>query len=107
MEAGDGWADRECERAFGGQNDLPARLISRGGDLAYVLVSGTISEASDGPDHTKGETSGTVTGTVLLDLRRGWVTESRDRIEITSVVRSRDAKMRIKMTVTQWLRAID
>jgi hypothetical protein len=44
---------------------------------------------------------------VLLDLRRGWVTESRDRIEITSTIRSRGAKMRIKMTVTQWLRAID
>lgn len=81
--------------------------ISRAGDLAYVSVNGTISEASEGPDHTKGETAGTVTGTVLLDLRRGWVTESRARIVTTSVVRSRDAKMRIKMTVTQWLRAID
>ena len=80
--------------------------LSRSGELAYVSYRGTVSQASDGPD-TKGESSGTVTGTVLLDLRRGWVTESRDRIVVTSVIRSRDAKMRIKMTVTQWLRAID
>jgi hypothetical protein len=81
--------------------------VSRSGDLAYVSVRGTITQASDDPGPTKGESSGTVTGTVLLDLRRGWVTESRDRIVITSVIRSRDATMRIKMTVTQWLRAID
>ena len=81
--------------------------MSRSGELAYVSVNGTISQASEAADHTKGKTSGTVTGTVRLDLRRGWVTESRDRIVITSVIRSRDAKMRIKMTVTQWLRAID
>jgi hypothetical protein len=81
--------------------------LSRGGDLAYVSVRGTITQASNGPGPTKGESSGTVTGVVLLDLRRGWVTESRDRIVITSVMRSRDATMRIKMTVTQWLRAID
>lgn len=81
--------------------------LSRGGELAYVSVHGEISETSTGPGPTKGESSGTVTGFVLLDLRRGWVTESRDRIVITSVIRSRDAKMRIKMTVTQWLRAID
>jgi hypothetical protein len=81
--------------------------LSKTGDLAYVSVRGTITEASTGPGPTKGESSGTVNGTVLLDLRRGWVTESRDRIEITSTIRSRGAKMRIKMTVTQWLRAID
>jgi hypothetical protein len=81
--------------------------LSKAGDLAYVSVRGTITEASTGPGPTKGESSGTVIGTVLLDLRRGWVTESRDRIEITSTIRSRGAKMRIKMTVTQWLRAID
>jgi hypothetical protein len=81
--------------------------LSRGGDLAYVSVRGTVSQSSEGPGPQKGESSGIVTGTVLLDLRRGWVTESRDRIVITSVIRARDAKMRIKMTVTQWLRAID
>jgi Family of unknown function (DUF6263) len=81
--------------------------LGRGGDLAYVSVRGTVSQSSDGPGPTTGESSGIVTGTVLLDLRRGWVTESRDRIVITSVIRARDAKMRIKMIVTQWLRAID
>lgn len=81
--------------------------LSRNGDLAYVSVRGTITQASDGPGPTTEESSGTVTGTVLLDLRRGWVTESKDRIVVTSVIRSRDARMRIKMTVTQWLRAID
>lgn len=81
--------------------------LSRGGELAYVSVRGQITETSDGPGPNKGESSGTVTGFVLVDLRRGWVTESRDRIVITSVIRSPDAKMRVKMTVTQWLRAID
>lgn len=80
--------------------------VSKSGDSAFVSVQGTISQTSDGPD-AKGESSGTLTGTVLLDLRRGWLTESRARIEVTSVIRARDAKMRIKMTVTQWLRAID
>ena len=81
--------------------------LSRSGDLAHVSVEGTVSQTSNSPGPTKEESSGTVTGTVLLDLRRGWVTESRDRVVITSIIRSRDATMRIKMTVTQWLRAID
>jgi hypothetical protein len=80
--------------------------LSRGGDSAFVSVRGTIAQASDTPG-AKGESSGTITGTVLLDLRRGWLTESRARIELTSLIRARDATMRIKMTVTQWLRAID
>jgi hypothetical protein len=80
--------------------------LSKGGDSAFVSVKGTISQASETPG-AKGESSGTLTGTVLLDLRRGFVTESRARIQITSLIRARDAKMKIKMTVTQWLRAID
>ena len=81
--------------------------LSHDGELAYVSVRGTVTQTSDGPGPTKGEATGTVDGMVRLDLQRGWVTESRDRIVITSVIRSHDAKMRIKMTVTQWLRAID
>jgi hypothetical protein len=81
--------------------------LSRDGDLAYVSIQGTIAQVSGGPGPMKEESSGTVTGTVILDFRRGWVTESRDRIVITSTIRSSDAKVRIKMTVTQWLRAID
>jgi hypothetical protein len=80
--------------------------LSPTGDTAFVSMRGTISQVSDGGG-AKGESSGTVLGAVLLDLRRGWLTESRARIEITSRVRMRDAKMRMKMIVTQWLRAID
>jgi hypothetical protein len=80
--------------------------ISRGGDVAYVSLKGTLSHVSDGPA-ARGESSGTVTGRFLLDLKRGWLTESRARIEVTSLVRAKAATMRIKMIVTQWLRAID
>jgi hypothetical protein len=80
--------------------------VSRNGEWAYVSLKGTLSQVSDGPA-AKGESSGTVTGQFRLDLKRGWLTESRSRIEVTSLVRARAATMRIKMIVTQWLRAID
>jgi hypothetical protein len=80
--------------------------VSRSGGLAYVSLKGTLSHVSDGPA-ARGESSGTVTGQFLLDLKRGWLTESRARIEVTSLIRAKAATMRIKMIVTQWLRAID
>jgi hypothetical protein len=85
--------------------------LSRSGEVAHVSFEGTTSQVADGVSPTggkaHGETSGTVTGTVLLDLRRGWMTEWRATITVTSTVKARDARMKIKMTVTQWLRAID
>ncbi len=83
--------------AFGhGELKTTFRLdsVARGGDLAYLSVRGTISTV---------ESSGTLAGTMLVDLRRGWLTSSRATIEIHSVV----ASVHVQIIVTQWLRTID
>jgi hypothetical protein len=84
--------------------------VARGGDTAYVSIRGTLSQVPGDPDPgaVAVASSGTLSGTMRVDLRRGWVTESRATIGVTSIVSATHlGRMRIKMTVTQWLRTID
>lgn len=68
--------------------------LSRNGDLAYVSLRGTVRR--DGPPAA---TTGLVTGTLLVDRRRGWLTDSRATIHVTSAS--------LHMTITEWLRTTD
>ena len=68
--------------------------LSRNGDLAYVSLTGTLRR--DAPPIV---TTGLVTGTLLVDRRRGWLTDSRAKIHVTSGG--------MQMMITEWLRTTD
>jgi hypothetical protein len=88
--------------------------LSKSGELAFISVRGRLmKENADPPPTTEGrslvETSGTVTGTVLLDRRRGWITDARTTFSLLSLVTPADQSkppVRVKMTISQWLRAM-
>jgi hypothetical protein len=88
--------------------------LSRSGELAFLSVRGRLSKGdSDAASPAEGrsivETSGTVTGQVLLDRRRGWITDARTTFSLFSLVTPADpakAPVRVRMTISQWLRAM-
>jgi hypothetical protein len=52
------------------------------------------------------ETSGTITGTVLMDRKRGWITDARTLIDLRSLVQEPKARapIRVRLRITQWMR---
>ncbi len=87
--------------------------LSRSGELAFLSVRGrlTKSDQDAAPNDARNivETSGTVVGNVLLDRRRGWITDARTTFSLLSLVSPADPTkppMRVKMTISQWLRAM-
>jgi hypothetical protein len=88
--------------------------LSRSGELAFLSIRGRLMKAAnDPPTQPAGkpmvETSGTVVGHVLLDRRRGWITDARTTFSLYSLVSPADpskAPMRVRMTISQWLRAM-
>jgi hypothetical protein len=88
--------------------------LSKSGELAFLSIRGRLMKSDDDPSPAGGgrtvvETSGTVQGTVLLDRRRGWITDARTTFSLLSLVTSADpAKppVRVRMTISQWLRAM-
>jgi hypothetical protein len=87
--------------------------LSKSGELAFISVRGRLMKADNEPMPASGrsvvETSGTVQGYVLLDRRRGWITDARTTFSLYSLVTPADpAKppVRVRMTISQWLRAM-
>ena len=86
--------------------------LSKSGELAFLSLRGRLTKA-DPEAQTEGrslvETSGTVVGHVTLDRRRGWITDARTTFSLLSLVTPADAgkaPVRVKMTISQWLRAM-
>jgi hypothetical protein len=91
--------------------------LGRNGDIAYVSMRGTISRintigaAPAGPGYG---TSGQLSGTLQIDRRLGWITDSRSSIIVRSTIASppgRDgeperAAMQVRTKITQWIRAM-
>jgi hypothetical protein len=88
--------------------------LSRSGELAFLSLRGRLmksdSEAAAPKDgRSVVETSGTVTGSVLLDRRRGWITDARTTFSLYSLVTHTDPgkpPVRVRMTISQWMRAM-
>jgi hypothetical protein len=88
--------------------------LSRSGELAFLSLRGRLTKADPegaaSPDaRNLVETSGTVVGHVMLDRRRGWITDARTTFSLLSLVSPSDPTkpvMRVKMTISQWLRAM-
>lgn len=88
--------------------------LSKSGELAFLSLRGRLMKAESESSAPKDgqsvvETSGTVTGHVLLDRRRGWITDARTTFSLLSLVTSSDPSkppVRVKMMISQWMRAM-
>lgn len=87
--------------------------LSRSGELAFLslrgrLMKGEVESQPGAPSRgTLVETSGTVVGQILLDRRRGWITDARTTFSLQSLVSQDDRPpMRVRMTISQWMRAM-
>jgi hypothetical protein len=80
----------------GGKLKATFRLdsVARAGDLAYVSLHGTLKRDASPPKST-----GVMSGTMVVDLRRGWLTDSRATIHVASPTS--------QLTITEWLRTTD
>jgi hypothetical protein len=99
----------------GSEIKLEFRLdsVSAGGDSVYVSVHGPLGKphVSDAGGGSKVTTRGTLAGTMLIDRARGWLTDWHAIIDVQYVMQppkgSDAAPTRMRMTATQWLRAVD
>lgn len=87
--------------------------LSRSGELAFLSLRGRLMKSDSEGTQKNGqsvvETSGTVVGSVILDRRRGWITDARTTFSLYSLVTSADASkppVRVRMTISQWMRAM-
>lgn len=91
--------------------------LGRNGDIAYISMRGTISRintpgaAPAGPGYG---TSGQLAGTIQIDRRLGWITDSKSTIIVRSTIESAPdrrgdpatAPMQVRTKITQWIRAM-
>jgi hypothetical protein len=60
--------------------------LGRNGDIAYISMKGILSH--DHSDGSNSETSGSLAGTIRLDRRLSWITDTRATIDVWSQVKS-------------------
>ncbi|MEO7963261.1 MAG: hypothetical protein ABIT38_05055, partial [Gemmatimonadaceae bacterium] len=88
--------------------------LSRSGDFAYLTMKGRLARSGPMPNGANGaggfvQTSGSVTGNILIDRRRGWIADARTIIALRSLVypKAKDAlPVRVRMKITQWMRVM-
>jgi hypothetical protein len=87
--------------------------LTRGGELAYISLRGEMlpDEHAERSALAPRLDKGVVTGTLLLDRRRGWLTDSRFDISVQSTLAPPTAGdstvMHFTMRVTQRMRTLD
>jgi hypothetical protein len=85
--------------------------LSRNGERAYVSLVGILSRPPSSKDGWATMTmSGSMTGGLVIDRRRGWINDARMSYIVRSVVTPNSGStadaMRVHMKVTQWVRAV-
>lgn len=80
------------------------------GDLAYLSVKGRLTRQSTAPKGTAPtiEMNGTVSGKLVVDRRRGWVTDAHTLVSVQSLLLGAQPltpPVRIRLKITQWMRA--
>jgi len=116
---GETWS-REMPIASGASFGLPVggvvratfRLdsVSRAGDLAYVSMRGTL-EQQPAIMAAESSLSGSVNGNMVVNRRRGWLSESRFLVEMRTTMAARGAAplapMEFRMKITQHMKVFD
>jgi Family of unknown function (DUF6263) len=91
--------------------------LGRNGDIAYISVRGTMSRintpgaAPAGPGYG---TTGQLTGTIQINRRLGWITDSKSSIIVRSTIAANPSRkgeperapMQVRTKITQWIRAM-
>jgi len=102
-----------------GQVKATFRLDSLGknGDIAYISMHGTMSRINvpGAPSSVAGySTSGMLAGSIQIDRRLGWITDSKSSIIVRSTIAANPARkgapqgapMQVRTKITQWIRAM-
>ena len=91
--------------------------LSRNGDIAYISMRGTMARintlgvAPAGPGYG---TTGQLSGTIQIDRRLGWITESKSSIIVRSTIATNPSRkgeaerepMQVRTKITQWIRVM-
>jgi hypothetical protein len=91
--------------------------LSKTGDIAFVSMKGSLSRVNlpgVAAPAAGYETSGTLSGTIQIDRRLGWITDSRSTIHVRSTIAAASASkgqaqrgpMLVRTRITQWIRAM-
>jgi hypothetical protein len=91
--------------------------LSKTGDIAFISMKGSLSRVNlPGVSAPAAgyETSGTLSGTIQIDRRLGWITDSRSTIQVRSTIAAASASreqaqrgpMLVRTRITQWIRAM-
>jgi Family of unknown function (DUF6263) len=88
--------------------------VSRGGDVAYVSMQGTLEQTPAPASSQAAAMSGSVNGNMVINRRRGWLSESRFLVQMRTTVAGRSdagaasmAPMQFRMKITQHMRVFD
>jgi hypothetical protein len=108
VEVGDTWQKQmriplSMEAGASGTVRATFRLdsLERNGDIAFISMKGTLSH-----DHPDSELDGWISGTIQLDRRRAWITDTRAVIDVESTVKQATGlPMRVRTKITQTLKA--
>lgn len=78
------------------------------GDLAYLSLRGTVSQSGAPAASDKNALTGSVSGSMIVDRRRGWLSESRFLVQMRATVApSEGAPMQFRMKITQHMRVFE
>jgi hypothetical protein len=86
--------------------------LTRSGQHAFISINGRLTRPAAGAKSDAGsvvETTGSVTGYVVVDRRRGWITDARTTVVVYSlVVPSGSGKppMRVRMVISNSVRVM-
>jgi len=91
--------------------------LGKNGDIAYISMRGTMARintpnaAPAGPGYG---TTGQLSGTIQIDRRLGWITDSKSSIIVRSTISTPPSRrgeaegppMQVRTKITQWIRAM-
>jgi hypothetical protein len=91
--------------------------LGRNGDVAYISMRGTMARintpgaAPAGPGYG---TSGQLSGTIQIDRRLGWITDSKSSIIVRSTIATKPSRreeaerepLQVRTKITQWIRVM-
>ncbi|MEX2153216.1 MAG: hypothetical protein WD825_07745 [Gemmatimonadaceae bacterium] len=87
--------------------------ISEDAEVAYLSMRGSLQQVAEQSGVNSGALTGSVNGSMVVDRRRGWLSESRFLLQMRATVASVGAKgaatdpMQFRMKITQHMRVSD